>query len=403
MSSRRHHVLGILLTVLAGALPEVHAATAPPVESEFLQAVEALRAGRASDAQDLLATLVRREPQFRVAQLLYAEVLASRSGEKSAVASVAPNSPQLKELLDEYRVRVQDTVLQGPPVGAVPDAVLGLSGVHRTAIIVDLPRSRLYVLATQGNGLQLVSNYYASIARNGYGKSTAGDLRTPVGVYHATTFEPGNVLPPFYGSGAFPLDYPNLWDRMLGRTGHGIWLHGVPVSTYARPPRTSEGCVVLANEDLLALRSWIVPGDTPVVFSDSLRWTAPATLASQRSELVRRIDNWRARWSERDTDGYLGFYATDFHSDGMNLSQFGRYKRAVNAAKRRIDVHIRDLDLLRYPGEKDLVLAEFTQDYRSDNFATVARKQQFWQRGSDGEWRIIRELSRELPQSIARN
>jgi murein L,D-transpeptidase YafK len=401
--SRRLRFFGVLFAAFAGALSPLQAATAPPVENQFLQAVESLRAGRVSDAQDQLAALVRREPQFRVAQLLYAQVLAARSGEKAALARVAPNSPQLKELLDEYRARVQDTVLQGPPAGSMPDTVLGLSGTHRSAIVVDLPRSRLYVLANNGNGLRLVSSYYASIARNGYGKSTAGDLRTPVGIYHATTFEPGNVLPPFYGSGAFPLDYPNLWDRMLGRTGHGIWLHGVPVSTYARPPRTSEGCVVLANEDVLALRSWIVPGDTPVVFSDNVRWTAPTAVAGQRSELIRRIDGWRTRWSERDTDGYLGFYATDFHVDGMNLSQFARYKRSVNAGKHRIDVRVRDLDLLRYPGEKDLVLAEFTQDYRSDNFATVSRKQQFWRRGSDGQWRIIRELSRELPQSIARN
>lgn len=36
----------------------------------------------------------------------------------------------------------------------------------------------------------------------------------------------------------------------MGRNGYGIWLHGTPSDTFSRPPRTSDGCVVLANTDL---------------------------------------------------------------------------------------------------------------------------------------------------------
>jgi len=56
-----------------------------------------------------------------------------------------------------------------------------------------------------------------------------------LGVYHVT----GNLQKDYlvktygnqstlYGDGAFPLNYPNDWDRRLRRNGHGIWLHGVP-------------------------------------------------------------------------------------------------------------------------------------------------------------------------------
>ena len=31
------------------------------------------------------------------------------------------------------------------------------------------------------------------------------------------------------GDGAFPLNYPNEWDRRLNKTGSGIWLHGTPL------------------------------------------------------------------------------------------------------------------------------------------------------------------------------
>jgi hypothetical protein len=56
-------------------------------------------------------------------------------------------------------------------------------------------------------------------------------------------------------------------------------------------------------------------------------------------------------------------------------------------------VRLSDLELYRYPGEDDLILAEFTQDYRSDNFNAVSRKQQFWRRGGDGRWHIVKEES----------
>jgi murein L,D-transpeptidase YafK len=404
--SRRFCALAAAFAVYAAALPAADL-TLPGarVETDFLHAVEALRAGRVARAQDLLADVVHEEPKFHLAQLLYAEVLAARSGDRSALAGIVPDSPKVQDLLDEYRARVQDTVLGGPPPGGVPEGVLQLAGTDRSAIVVDLPHSRLYVVAKRGGGLKLVASYYASIARNGFGKTVAGDLRTPVGIYHATGFEPGRMLPAMYGSGAFPLNYPNAWDRLRGRTGYGIWLHGVPATTYVRPPRTSEGCVVLANDDLLALRRWLVPGDTPVIFNDDVHWTAPSALAGERDELLRRIETWRRRWSSGDTDAYLGFYATGFRADGMNLAQFSRYKRTVNASKRHIDVRIRDLDLLRYPGEEGLVLAQFVQDYRSDDYAVVSRKQQFWRRGTDGQWRIVRELTQDLPraQSVARN
>src|SRR3546814_8483534 len=48
-------------------------------------------------------------------------------------------------------------------------------------------------------------------------------------------------LPDFYGDGAYPLNYPNEWDKHEGRKGYGIWLHGTPSTTYSRPPRASDG------------------------------------------------------------------------------------------------------------------------------------------------------------------
>ena len=69
-------------------------------------------------------------------------------------------------------------------------------------------------------------------------------------------------LPDLYGIGAFPLNYPNELDQHQGKTGYGIWLHGTDKSYYSRPPLDSEGCVVLTNLDLDAVKPYIKIGVT---------------------------------------------------------------------------------------------------------------------------------------------
>jgi murein L,D-transpeptidase YafK len=397
----RRHVLRCALALLAASLPMFAAAALPAgadkSEDQLLSAVDALRGGDSARALRDLQLLVQDNPNFRLAQLLYGQVLAQRSGARGLVSPLADDQdPHVRELLDEYRARVAE-VRGGPPAGTLPGAILRLSAGHKFAIVADLPRSRVYVMQNIDGQLQQVRDYYASIARNGYGKQNSGDLRTPVGIYRVTGFTPGGKLPPLYGAGAYPLNYPNAWDRVHGRTGYGIWLHGVPANTFARPPRDSEGCVVLANADLTDLKSLIVPGTTPVVLSDKVDWLPPEAVDKQRDELIKRIENWRRKWSTLDTEAYLSYYGEDFHTDdGMNREEFAEFKRRVNQGKRQIDVELRDLDLFSYPGEQNLVLAEFTQLYRSDNYSTSTRKEQYWRRGADGQWKIVREENRTL-------
>ena len=234
---------------------------------------------------------------------------------------------------------------------------------------------------------------YASIGKNGSGKEVEDDGRTPVGIYRVTEYLDDAALPPLYGSGAFPVDYPNAWDRRAGRNGYGIWVHGVPRASYSRPPRSSEGCVAVGNADFDSLKAFVTPGNTPVVFSDRLSWIPAETQAREAAAFRERLEAWRAAWSAIDTETYLAFYAEDFRSNGMNRQAFAAHKRNVNAGKTRIDVVLRDVSLFRYPAPEPLILAEFEQDYRSDNYDAIDRKRQFWRRDDDGRWRIVLESS----------
>ena len=151
--------------------------------------------------------------------------------------------------------------------------------------------------------------------------------------------------------------------------------------------------MTMANSDLLALKPYLQQGRTPVLLSDSVSWLPVAVIAKQRDALLTQIEAWRARWSAIDTEAYLGFYADDFVTNGLNKAAFSNYKRRVNGSKRHIDVQLSDIDLLRYPGEPNLVMAQFRQDYKSDNFSVSSTKQQFWRQQPDGSWKIVLEES----------
>lgn len=395
-SLRRTAVAALVLSLLgapalAGPVAPLRPRVVPPSpESMLISAMELAESGRTRESVRALENLIRERPNFRLAQLLYADLLAARSGVRGIMADA--EDPGVMELFDEARLRL-DQARFNPAPGSVPDTVLQLSAEYPYLVLVDLPRSRLHLMKNVDGYLQPVGNRYASIGRAGYGKQIEGDLRTPVGIYHVTGWMDDKALPELYGAGALPLNYPNLWDRLETRTGYGIWLHGVPRQTYVRAPRSSEGCVTLANEDLEWLRPYVEKTRAPVVLADELEWIPQAKAREERMEFLRRIEDWRRAWSSMDDEAYLAFYGEDFVTAGLNKAAFAEHKRRVNAGKRYIDAKVSDISLFRYPGER-MILAEFTLDYRSDNYVFTAKKEQYWRQDAQGQWRIFREENR---------
>jgi murein L,D-transpeptidase YafK len=344
-------------------------------------------AANAQRALEKLSKLTQQQPNFRLAQLLYADLLAARSGKHGIMPDA--EDPALKDLYDEARYRDEQSHFT-PPANSVPGNVLKLSTEYPYLVVVDLPNARLNLFENKSGDLKLIHSHYVGIARNGFGKKASGDLRTPVGIYHITGWKSDDQLPELYGAGALPTNYPNLWDRFRVKTGYGIWLHGVPRVTYVRAPRSSEGCVTMANDDLVALKPYVLGTNAPVILSDHVDWMPKADAARERDVFLNRIEDWRKKWAAKDTEGYLSFYGEDFTTEGMNKTEFVAHKRRVNATKSFIDVKIDDMSLYRYPGEP-MMLAEFTLKYRSDNFSSTAKKQQYWRQTPKGDWKIFRE------------
>jgi len=266
-------------------------------------------------------------------------------------------------------------------------------GNHQHVLVADMNIGRLYLYENTASGPALIKDYYMSVGSAGYGKQVEGDNKTPIGVYSIYEFIDPNRLPDLYGSGAFPVDYPNIIDKYRNRTGYGIWLHGTPSSTFARSPWASEGCFVLSNADLNDISKFIdIDHRTPVILSSSIDWVGQQELLSKRETYLKVMQNWKEDWQSLNTESYLSHYSKDkFNLGQENYQQWAKHKHAVNRSKQFIEIDLEIDSLFVYPGEQDMFVVKFKQRYVSDNYQSDTNKQQYWQKEEDGQWRIIYE------------
>lgn len=102
-------------------------------------------------------------------------------------------------------------------------------------------------------------------------KQRRGDLKTPEGTYFFVESIDGKKLPARYGVLAVVTDYPNPIDRLVEKTGSGIWLHGTDDPPRLKRPRDSKGCVVALDDDVLRIINYIEIGRTPIIIIEDLR------------------------------------------------------------------------------------------------------------------------------------
>lgn len=380
-------ILALALACTAGAAPGAENA-----EVQLRRVLSSVAEGRLHAALGQVDGLIGRYPNFRLAHLVRGDVLLAHTRPIGGLGNTGHTAPErLDALRAEAAARLQ-ALRDGPAAGAVPRHLLVLAPAQTHAIVVDASRSRLYVYENDRGRPRLVADYYSTLGRQGIGKLREGDQKTPLGVYHVTSHIPGSRLPDLYGWGAFPINYPNDWDRRAGKTGYGIWLHGVPSENYARAPRASDGCVALANEEIAELAKRVHPGATPVIIAERAEWVSPQAWRAERDGFLRQLEAWRTDWESLDADKYLSHYARDFRAGAADLAAWARHKRKVNAAKRWVKVGLANVSVLRAAQRDGLIEVTFDQDYRSSNLSQRARKRQYWVE-VDGRWKIAYEAT----------
>jgi murein L,D-transpeptidase YafK len=359
-----------------------------PLLAKVFDAIEANSLDLAMQQTD---TLIKAYPNFRLAHLVRGDLLLARSRPLTSFGQGGGSAAgeKVADLRDEAVVRLKGYRTK-PSADFVPRYLLQMHPEQKHAVVVDTQKSRLYLYQNDKGTPRFIADYYISQGKLGAEKAREGDKKTPVGVYHVTSSLPRQKLTDFYGSGAFPINYPNEWDKRQGRNGHGIWLHGTPSDTFSRPPKASDGCVVLANQDLDSLAKSLQVGLTPVIISNSVEWLSLDDWQSERSSLLKMIEEWRGDWESRNVDAYARHYSRKFSADGQGYREWVEHKRKVNSGKSWIKVGTGNISMFRNPGKEEYVVVTFEQDYRSNNLSNQMKKRQYWIKES-GRWKILHE------------
>lgn len=342
-------------------------------EQRLLQSLMAIQNNDIDQALKLVTELVDSAPNYKLAQLLKADLFALKSGQSLVAHSFATDYPKtLAKLHKEAAVRwafANQSSKSAHTLLEVLQSVVLKSAGQTPVILVDLQQRRLHLFRQQNHHWIEIANFYSSIGARGTGKQKEGDRRTPVGIYQVVDYISDRRLPDFYGSGALPINYPNPWDQYLGRTGSGIWLHGVPKDTYVRDPNASRGCVVLSNDDMSDLiKKYKIPLRTPVILWDAKKaFKSDGVMSGQSflAQLKPRIEASNMDWQSTAVYRYPGessvFYVTHPQTQIAEKAakqttelrhQFWRWSQANQSWQKVLDKTLPTHLPYRFPWEK---------------------------------------------------
>jgi hypothetical protein len=265
--------------------PSNDAASSRSLEQKMVLAYQAAYAGNATEAMAELDQILIIEPAFRPALTLRGQIAAAWANQKGS-----PINPS-QALIEEAQVRLEAQRLRHQRAHEVPANLVLLSQNIHTVLAADIQEARLYVLKRNGDQFNLATDYYLSTGTAGAHKHVEGDQRTPVGIYSLRPRLKTNDLPALAGHGAWPLNFPNHWDRAQKRLGSGIWLHGTLPGQYDGLPHSTNGCLALSNEDLDDLAPTLSDPGTILLIAEHLEWVNPQVLAQQRNQVLKRLSN----------------------------------------------------------------------------------------------------------------
>lgn len=262
-----------------------------------------------------------------------------------------------------------EVLLTSAPYG--PFALLG----------INKDKQQLYILE-QRSPLSLVGQLPCSTGERDGDKIKANDLKTPEGVYFVGKRIEAKLDYDMYGDGAFALNFPNPIDKIKGKTGSGIWIHG---RGHELRPRETKGCVALGNKELAQLSPKLQYG-MPVVIANSLSWTDGATESRVPTELATKVSAWAKAWEDKNPRLFEFYDEDKFSRTGESFKTFKEHKQQLFSEQSWFQIRVHDLRVVAGP---DYWVTYFNQYYRSPSMTTEGIKRLYWQKDEKGELRIV--------------
>ncbi|WP_024955272.1 L,D-transpeptidase family protein [Sulfurospirillum arcachonense] len=254
------------------------------------------------------------------------------------------------------------------------DVSLGYYEDLDTLLIASKKNKELRVYQSSKNQIKHLSTYENVIVGADGDKYKEGDLKTPLGVYRIKQ----RFIPPdqFYGPLAFVLSYPNTFDKVQGKNGHGIWIHGSPLDGSPRDPM-SKGCIVLDNNTIELLDKKIMPKNSITIVSEN---GIKAVDKSEISTILANLFQWKNAWKNSDIKTYLSFYSDEFKRyDGLKKKNFARMKKSIFARKEAKTIIFKGINISPYPNEKGkrIFKVSFHENYKTKRYSFNGNKELF--------------------------
>lgn len=254
-------------------------------------------------------------------------------------------------------------------------------------VVVEKGSHQVYLVRAEGDEPKVVEHFDSVLLGENRGdKVVEGDKRTPEGVYYIQNFIPQRELARLYGTGAFPLNYPNIVDRIQDKTGYGIWLHGRDESDEDKT--STEGCVAFDNRSLNQLKGMLGVG-TPVLITQNAHFLDPETYSEHRQDLMTTLEDFLDAWEGSDYQAFARYIHPDFQNTaGENRREFLAGKRRLMEVYPQREVDADHVRILRENGQR--VVYDFEQFYCAPNITAFGRKRLYFKR-EDDRMRVLAE------------
>lgn len=207
--------------------------------------------------------------------------------------------------------------------------------------------------------------------QNNGDKQIEGDLKTPVGAYLLN--QRITKLDSFYGPLALTTNYPNSYDKALGKTGHGIWIHGLPEDQ--RRDEYTQGCIALDNKKIKTLDKTINISNSVLIISEN---SFPKAQKDEIALILSKIHQWKEAWKQSDIDKYLSFYSDEFkRANGQNFKAFKKYKTRIFNKKEKKTINFSNINIIPYPNSQNKKLYKVFMDeiYKTKYYKFEGKKE----------------------------
>ncbi len=253
---------------------------------------------------------------------------------------------------------------------SIIDTTFGYLESYNDILVCNKEKSTLSLYSKNSKKKYEIKNKYDAFTGKIKGdKLTEGDLRTPIGIYNITK-KISNV-DSFYGPLAFVTSYPNVYDRHRGKSGSGIWIHGLPIKQ--KREEFTKGCIAIDNNSLQCLDKDIKINKTILIINptNKIQTISKDTLSTILSSLYK----WRYAWLYNELNNYLKFYTSDFtRFDGMKFDNFKKYKQRIFKKSGKKTILFNNINIMPYPNTKNIYQITFKEFYKSNTFKFIGNK-----------------------------